>query len=113
MGMAKLNCWEIKDCGREPGGKTTDELGVCPATVAGGMDGVHGGTNAGRACWAMGGTLCSKEVQGDWKAKSSRCSRCEVMLQIRREEGPGLLGTRDLLHILNKEKLSRARSLVR
>jgi hypothetical protein len=28
----KLNCWEVKKCGREPGGVKVKELGVCPAS---------------------------------------------------------------------------------
>lgn len=32
MGM-KLNCWEFKKCGREPGGLKARERGACPATV--------------------------------------------------------------------------------
>jgi len=28
----KLNCWEFKKCGRQPGGPKVAELGVCPAT---------------------------------------------------------------------------------
>ena len=48
------NCWEHKKCGREPGGSETESLGVCPAAVESRLDGVHGGRNAGRACWIVG-----------------------------------------------------------
>jgi len=27
------HCWEIEDCGREPGGKNADKLGICSAAV--------------------------------------------------------------------------------
>ncbi len=27
------HCWEIENCGREPGGKNADNLGICPAAV--------------------------------------------------------------------------------
>ncbi|MGE5174112.1 MAG: two-CW domain-containing protein, partial [Betaproteobacteria bacterium] len=29
--MEKLNCWEHKKCGRQPGGHKVAELGVCPS----------------------------------------------------------------------------------
>jgi len=44
--MKKPNCWEFKQCGREPGGLLSDELGVCPASTETRLDGVHGGKNA-------------------------------------------------------------------
>ena len=31
----RLNCWEVKKCGREPGGKSVATLGVCPAASEG------------------------------------------------------------------------------
>ncbi|GBE00072.1 hypothetical protein BMS3Abin07_02118 [bacterium BMS3Abin07] len=48
--QSKLNCWEFKRCGRQPGGEHEIDLGVCPATVEGRLDGVHDGVTAGRAC---------------------------------------------------------------
>ena len=31
--MKKLNCWEFKKCGRQPGGEHVNDMGLCPATV--------------------------------------------------------------------------------
>ena len=31
--MSLINCWEVKKCGREPGGAKVAELGVCPAST--------------------------------------------------------------------------------
>ena len=46
----KLNCWEHKKCGRQPGGHRVQELGVCPAATNTELHGAHGGTNwEGRA----------------------------------------------------------------
>ena len=28
--MKKRNCWEVKQCGREPGGTHEKDLGICP-----------------------------------------------------------------------------------
>jgi hypothetical protein len=32
--MSKLNCWELKKCGREAGGAKSNEMGICPAAAA-------------------------------------------------------------------------------
>jgi hypothetical protein len=56
--MPKKNCWEVKQCGREPGGSKTADMGVCPAAADSSSDGVNGGKNGGRICWALAGTFC-------------------------------------------------------
>jgi hypothetical protein len=68
----KLNCWEFKKCGRQPGGENIEKLGLCPATTEARLDGVHNGNNAGRACWVVSGTLCGGEVQGTYAKKFTR-----------------------------------------
>jgi hypothetical protein len=73
----KTNCWEFKKCGREPGGNKAEELGVCLAATATAVDGVHGGKNGGRACWAVCGTLCGGEVQGTFADKIGNCKICD------------------------------------
>ena len=47
----KTNCWEFKNCGRDLNGTRADELDICPVSAEIRLDGVHGGKNAGRACW--------------------------------------------------------------
>lgn len=81
------NCWEIKKCGREPGGAKAAELGVCVAATDTASNGLNSGENGGRICWALAGTLCGGEVQGTFADKSRACSGCEVFVQIRLEEG--------------------------
>jgi hypothetical protein len=85
---AKRNCWEFKKCGREPGGTHVGEFGVCPAAVERKLDEVHGGKNAGRACWVVAGTLCKGQVQGTFAAKFGACETCEFYLAVREEEFP-------------------------
>jgi hypothetical protein len=92
VSMKKMNCWEHKKCGRQPGGHKTEELGVCPAAVHDGLDGAHGGQNAGRACWAIAGSLCGGKVQGTYAKKLLNCWRCDFMNQVKREEEPETLG---------------------
>ena len=95
--MAKLNCWQVKECGREPGGATEAELGPCPASTESRLDGVYGGRNGGRCCWLVAGTLCKGEVQGTNAKKIATCRECEFAKQVFKEERGKLIPTRDLL----------------
>jgi hypothetical protein len=84
----KLNCWEFKKCGREPGGKNERDLGTCPATVEKRLDGVHDGTNGGRSCWVISGTFCGGVVQGTFAKKFLNCELCEFYKAVKEEETP-------------------------
>lgn len=85
--MSKMNCWELKKCGREPGGAKAGDLGVCPAAEDTESNGINSGKNAGRICWAIAGTFCGGKVQGEFAQKQVSCMVCEVFKQIKREEG--------------------------
>jgi hypothetical protein len=89
MNMKKLNCWEIKKCGREAGGNKVSELGVCSAATEGSSEGLNGGKAGGRICWAVTGTLCGGKVQGTSAQKQYTCMSCEVYFRVKEEEGPG------------------------
>lgn len=82
-----LNCWEIKKCGREPGGKTIAEHGVCPAAVESPHDGINRGVRGGRICWAVAGTFCGGKVQGLFAEKIESCVTCEVFQLVTAQEG--------------------------
>jgi hypothetical protein len=105
---AKLNCWEFKKCGREPGGSKERELGTCPVTVHGELDGAHEGKNAGRACWVVAGSLCGGKIQGTYAQKLNNCWRCEFMNLVRQEETPmesGFSATRlGIEHTVRKKR---------
>jgi hypothetical protein len=88
----KMNCWEFKKCGRQPGGPKAAELGVCPAAVSEVLNGAHGGQNAGRACWVVAGSLCGGKIQGTYAKKLVNCWRCEFMNKVKQEEEPIDLG---------------------
>jgi len=60
------NCWDVKNCGRVPGGANVGSLGVCPAYP-----------NHGRACWDIAGTFCGGKVQGSSAKKFASCMACE------------------------------------
>lgn len=90
----KLNCWEFKKCGREPGGLKVKELGECPAASGRSANGLNGGANGGRLCWALTGTLCGGKVQGTFAQKLANCLECEFYKLVRKEEGAGLIISR-------------------
>ena len=93
----KLNCWQVKKCGREPGGPKVQEFGVCLAATETALNGANDGKNGGRACWAIAGTLCGGKVQGSYAAKLANCMQCEFYKQVAAEQGPALQRASDLL----------------
>jgi hypothetical protein len=86
MAERKLNCWEFKRCGREPGGSSVVELGICPATTTEETDGINGGTNGGRCCWSVSGTLCKGQVEGHFARKLKDCFACDFFELVQQEE---------------------------
>ena len=110
--MAKLNCWEHKKCGRQPGGHKAQELGICPVTTYKELDGAHEGRNAGRACWAIAGSLCGGKIQGTYAQKLHNCWRCDFMNSVKKEEDPapfGFSATRlGMEKALEKERIAKA-----
>jgi hypothetical protein len=74
-------------CGREQGGKNVQRLGLCPAAAYESLDGLHGGKNAGRACWVIAGTFCEEGVQGTFAQKYQDFIRCDFFRQVKMEEG--------------------------
>lgn len=83
----KQNCWENKKCGREHGGKHEQDMGICPASIEVRLDTLHGGKNAGRACWIIAGTMCDGTVQGSFAKKLASCEVCSFCKQVAQEEG--------------------------
>ena len=98
--MAKPNCWEFKNCGREPGGAKTGELGTCPAATEKRTHGVNGGRNGGRACWAITGTLCEGKVQGTFAMKLADCRTCLFYKFVALHEGDRLATAGQILPLL-------------
>ncbi len=78
----KLNCWEFRRCGREPGGSRSEELGVCPVTTDVHADGLNGGVNGGRVCWVIRNSCCDHGT-GEFPS----CERCEFHIRVKSEEG--------------------------
>ena len=90
--MVKMNCWEFKKCGRQPGGHKAADLGICPVTVHQDLHGAHDGKNAGRACWVVAGSLCGGKIQGTYAQKLTNCWRCDFMIAVKKEEEPAEVG---------------------
>jgi hypothetical protein len=65
------NCWEIKKCGRTPGGNKVVELGICPAYP-----------DSGRNCWHVAGTFCGGKVQGTSAEKRGGCLTCNFYKEV-------------------------------
>ncbi len=85
--MEKKNCWEFMKCGREPGGRKADKLGVCPAAASNELEGVNFGKYCGRICWAVAGTYCDGVVGGTFAQKLMSCINCKFFKSVNNEEG--------------------------
>ena len=95
--VEKQNCWEIKECGREPDGVKVSELGECPASTETRLHGVHEGKNAGRACWVVAGSMCGGKIQGTYVDKYDNCTMCEFYMKVKSEESADFRMTSSLL----------------
>jgi hypothetical protein len=86
--MGKINCWEFKKCGRQPGGHKVSELGICPASTEIRTNGIHGGKNGGRCCWAVLATNCSggNSKESLFSQKLKECISCEFYKKTFAEE---------------------------
>lgn len=98
--MSKINCWEFKKCGREPGGRNESEFGTCPAAIEFTIDGMNQGKNGGRSCWAVSGTFCEDEIQGTFASKLSDCTQCDFYRLVVKEQGGQFFDTREIRRTL-------------
>ncbi len=87
MASRRQNCWEYKNCGREPNGSNIEELGICHAAIDNTFNGLNSGEKGGRICWAVAGTFCDGEVQGTYAEKQVSCMNCDFFSLVKAEEG--------------------------
>ena len=86
METGSLNCWEFKECGRDPGGKNVTLYGVCPAAVDERADGIHGGKNGGRCCWVVASTYQEAEgAFGCWAGGFNKCRECDFYKAVKKD----------------------------
>jgi hypothetical protein len=98
--MARMNCWEFKKCGRQPGGAKVGELGVCPVATEARVHGLNDGQNGGRACWVVSETLCGGKVQGSFATKAAKCMQCDFYALVKGEQGAAFVSSTALLKAL-------------
>lgn len=98
--MAGMNCWEYKNCGRQPGGNKVSELGECSAVSNFKAHGLNHGINGGRSCWAITGTFCGGSVQGTFLDKHKDCANCDFFHAVAKEEGRELIPVDEILAII-------------
>ena len=84
------NCWEVLNCGREPGGDRAGDQDICPAALEQTFNGVNGGRAGGRFCWAVAETLCTGRPSGSYAEKIRHCLRCGFLQQVEKET-PGFI----------------------
>jgi hypothetical protein len=83
----RANCWDALGCGRGPTARIAPDERQCPAAFDLTANGVNGGCNGGRVCWAISGTLCGETVRGRSASNLVSCLACEFFSRVYREEG--------------------------
>lgn len=106
MAKRTLNCWEYQGCERGPDGARVGELGACPSAEERSLNGSNHGTNGGRACWVVSGTLCEGEVSGDFEDKRNECRKCAFFRRVQVEEGLEFDGSDVLLERYRGEEVT-------
>lgn len=84
----RQNCWEFWEYDLRKSLTESPTCRKCPAVVDMRLDGVHGGRNAGRACWVVPGTLCGGELHGEYQEKKKTCMSCDFFRSVRSHEEP-------------------------
>ncbi|MCI5212694.1 MAG: hypothetical protein D3910_28770 [Candidatus Electrothrix sp. ATG2] len=84
MEEKELNCWEFKECGREPGGKHASLYGICPAAIDKRADGIHQGKNGGRCCWVVASTNRTEGTFGCYAGGFNECRQCDFYNMVKR-----------------------------
>lgn len=83
----KQNCWEFKKCGREPNGIKAVDQGVCLAATDIFADGLNGGKNGGRICWAVAGSYsASTHTECTYATERFSCINCDFLELVEKEE---------------------------
>ncbi len=93
--VPKLNCWQFMGCRFQDSENLVGagrKCYECPAKSEQRFDGIHGGINGGRACWAVPHTLCYGGVQGNCEEKCGTCLTCDFYSTVAEEEEDNLMG---------------------
>lgn len=82
----KINCWEFRNCGMEPGGIFAEIYGPCPVPRMMKHDGVNGGRGAGRNCWTIMNSTTQKSPN-IYRNNRLSCYHCPFFKRVQSEEG--------------------------
>lgn len=99
----KANCWEFHKCGRAEGGDNVHVHGICPVATEKRTDGIHDGTNGGRACWAIAGTFCQGKIQGTFAKKKKTCLDCSFFQEVLLENSFKLISVDAIVEKIGRE----------
>ena len=85
-------------------GEKVSELGICPVATEAQAHGINDGTNGGRSCWAIAGSLCGGKVQGSYAAKLGGCLQCDFFNEVRSQQAARFVNSKEILSILKQKK---------
>lgn len=94
------NCWEFKKCNYGPGGDKAYKRGMCVVAMETRLNGIHGGTNGGRACWVVENTNCEADRDTNFAQKYVSCMQCDFYRRVKEQEGEDLVSTENLIQLL-------------
>lgn len=100
--MSGSNCWDVMKCGREHDSPTVNDQGECAASAAVKANGLHGGLNGGRVCWAIAGSFSGKQPSCTFVARMGGCESCTFYKMVRVMESSDYKQVNDILNICNK-----------
>ncbi|MCI5219061.1 MAG: hypothetical protein D3914_07680 [Candidatus Electrothrix sp. LOE2] len=86
MNENRINCWEFKKCGREPGGRNIEKYGCCSVPVSIEYDGMNNGKNGGRSCWILRESACEKIMRACRVDEIKECRQCHFHTYVRKTE---------------------------
>ena len=92
--MSKINCWEYRKCGREPGGEHVGNSGVCTAATYEKADGFCGGKNGGRSCVYIAGTFCAGYASESYPDKLKNCLACDFYQLLEKQHGTDFIAVK-------------------
>ena len=81
-----LNCWEAKECGREPGGKNVELYGLCSVPEETACNGLNGGENGGRSCWLWRETACTEIMKKSSVQNIRECRECNFYIAVKKTQ---------------------------
>ncbi|MCI5148900.1 MAG: hypothetical protein D3916_05850 [Candidatus Electrothrix sp. MAN1_4] len=91
MNDSKIDCWEFKKCGREPGGKNIEKYGLCSLVVSLEDNKINNKRNGERLCWSLRESACEGIMRECCVNEIKECRQCTfyIFLQESYNQGSG------------------------